>query len=197
MLKFFDPQTIIVILAFAGGFTSILAITLPFLQRDQRAARLKVVARRREELSQQQRELMVEERARRRPQSQAHVNLTKALLSKFNLENLTSSHELNRHSPDDIQIRGRRTTDPPPWELRTLRSPPMRRLWRADQVRNAIWQSIPPSRRTSPIVFTSPLISSAYAGTGLGRRSSIKLKIFWNKLLGTATSANWNVTYRP
>ena len=104
---------------------------------------------------------------------------------------------LSRHSPDDIQIRGRRTTDPPPWELRTLRSPPMRRLWRADQVRNAIWQSIPPSRRTSPIVFTSPLISSAYAGTGLGRRSSIKLKIFWNKLLGTATSANWNVTYRP
>ena len=98
---------------------------------------------------------------------------------------------LSRHSPDDIQIRGRRTTDPPPWELRTLRSPPMRRLWRADQVRNAIWQSIPPSRRTSP------LISSAYAGTGLGRRSSIKLKIFWNKLLGTATSANWNVTYRP
>ena len=104
---------------------------------------------------------------------------------------------LSRHSPDDIQIRGRRTTDPPPWELRTLRSPPMRRLWRADQVRNAIWQSIPPSRRTSPIVFTSPLISSAYAGTGLGRRSSIKPKIFWNKLLGTATSANWNVTYRP
>ena len=104
---------------------------------------------------------------------------------------------LSRHSPDDIQICGRRTTDPPPWELRTLRSPPMRRLWRADQVRNAIWQSIPPSRRTSPIVFTSPLISSAYAGTGLGRRSSIKPKIFWNKLLGTATSANWNVTYRP
>ena len=104
---------------------------------------------------------------------------------------------IDRHSPDDIQICGRRTTDPPPWELRTLRSPPMRRLWRADQVRNAIWQSIPPSRRTSPIVFTSPLISSAYAGTGLGRRSSIKPKIFWNKLLGTATSANWNVTYRP
>ena len=108
-----------------------------------------------------------------------------------------ASPNLNRHSPDDIQIRGRRTSDPPPWELRTLRSPPMRRLWRADQVRNAIWQSIPPSRRTSPIVFSSPLISSAYAGTGLGRRSSIKLKIFWNKLLGTATSANWNVTYRP
>ena len=117
-------------------------------------------------------------------------------LSPVNMTNGECSI-LNRHSPDDIQIRGRRTSDPPPWELRTLRSPPMRRLWRADQVRNAIWQSIPPSRRTSPIVFSSPLISSAYAGTGLGRRSSIKLKIFWNKLLGTATSANWNVTYRP
>ena len=118
-------------------------------------------------------------------------------LPRANVATTAAASYMSRHSPDDIQIRGRRTTDPPPWELRTLRSPPMRRLWRADQVRNAIWQSIPPSRRTSPIVFTSPLISSAYAGTGLGRRSSIKLKIFWNKLLGTATSANWNVTYRP
>jgi hypothetical protein len=41
------------------------------------------------------------------------------------------------------------------------------------------------------------LVPLAYAGTGLRRRSSIKPKIFWNKLLGTATSATWNVTYRP
>ena len=34
----------------------------------------------------------------------------------------------------------------------------------------------------------------AYAGTGLRRRSSIKLRIFRNSSLGTATSANWNVT---
>ncbi len=54
-----------------------------------------------------------------------------------------------------------------------------------------------PSRRTSPIVFASPSISSAYAGTGLGRGSSIRLKIFRNRSLDTATSANWNVTYRP
>ena len=50
---------------------------------------------------------------------------------------------------------------------------------------------------SSPAFSTLPSISSAYAGTGLGRRSSIKAKIFWNKLRGTATSANWNVTYRP
>ena len=34
----------------------------------------------------------------------------------------------------------------------------------------------------------------AYAGTGLRRRSSIRLRIFRNSSLGTATSANWNVT---
>ena len=91
-MKFFlDPQNIIVMLAFAGGLASILAITLPFLQRDQRAVRLKAVSRRREELSQQQREQMAQDRARRRPQSQAHVNLTKALLGRFKLENLTSN----------------------------------------------------------------------------------------------------------
>ena len=38
---------------------------------------------------------------------------------------------------------------------------------------------------------------SAYAGTGFRRRSSIRLRIFRNSSLGTATSANWNVTYRP
>ena len=36
--------------------------------------------------------------------------------------------------------------------------------------------------------------ASAYAGAGLRRRSSIKLRIFRNRSLGTATSANWNVT---
>ena len=58
----------------------------------------------------------------------------------------------------------------------------------------AIWQRFPPSRHTSPVFSTLPSISSAYAGTGLRRRSSIKAKIFWNKIFDTATSASWNVT---
>ena len=37
----------------------------------------------------------------------------------------------------------------------------------------------------------------AYAGAGLGRRTSIRARTFWNKPLGSATSANRNVTYRP
>ncbi len=53
------------------------------------------------------------------------------------------------------------------------------------------------SIRTPPVVFTWRSISSAYAGAGLGRRSSIRLRIVRNSSLGTATSANWNVTYRP
>ena len=40
-------------------------------------------------------------------------------------------------------------------------------------------------------------IIPAYAGTGLRRRSSIRPSIFSNKLLGTPTPANWNVTYLP
>ncbi len=54
-----------------------------------------------------------------------------------------------------------------------------------------------PSRHTSPAIFTVPPISSAYAGAGLGRRSSIRPRIFRNSSFGTATSANWSVTYRP
>ncbi len=49
-------------------------------------------------------------------------------------------------------------------------------------------------KNTSPVFSTLPSISSAYAGTGLRRRSSIKAKVFWNKLFDTVTSANWNVT---
>ena len=101
---------------------------------------------------------------------------------------------LTRHFPANLQIHGNRIYIAPPRELHSLRSPPMTRLWRADHVRKAIWQRFPPSRHTSPVFSTLPSISSAYAGTGLRRRSSIKAKIFWNKLFDTATSANWNVT---
>ncbi len=70
-------------------------------------------------------------------------------------------------------------------------------IFRFSCARKPICQYFPSSRRTSPVVSTSPWISSAYAGAGLRRRSSIRLRIFRNKFLGTATSANWKVTYRP
>ncbi len=61
-------------------------------------------------------------------------------------------------------------------------------------VQKPICPDYPSFRHTPPVVFTWPSISLAYAGAGLGRRSSIRLRIFWNSFLGTATSANWNVT---
>jgi hypothetical protein len=48
-----------------------------------------------------------------------------------------------------------------------------------------------------PVVFLWSPIAPAYAGAGLGRRSSIRLKIFRNSCLAAATPASWNVTYRP
>jgi hypothetical protein len=42
-----------------------------------------------------------------------------------------------------------------------------------------------------------PSIFPAYAGAGLGCRSSISRRIFRNSFFGTAPSVNWNVTYRP
>ena len=54
----------------------------------------------------------------------------------------------------------------------------------------AIWSFLLPSRHTSRVAISSPSIPSAYAGTGLRRRSLISSRICWNKLLGTATSAD-------
>ena len=107
---------------------------------------------------------------------------------------LANDFRFIRHFPANLQIHGNRIYIAPPRELHSLRSPPMTRLWRADHVRKAIWQRFPPSRHSSPVFSTLPSISSAYAGTGLRRRSSIKAKIFWNKIFDTATSASWNVT---
>ena len=67
-------------------------------------------------------------------------------------------------------------------------------IWRSSEAHSAILSS---STHTPPVDFISQSSSSTYAGTGLRRRSSIRLRIFRNSSLGTATSANWDVTYRP
>jgi len=48
-----------------------------------------------------------------------------------------------------------------------------------------------------PAAFSSPSISSTYAGAGLRRNSSIRRRISRNRFRETATSAIWNVTQRP
>jgi tight adherence protein C len=87
-------ENIIVMLAFVGGFASVLAMVVPFVRRDPRAARLKSVAKRREELSAQQREQISQQRARLRPQANAHM--IKALVDRLQLQNMIASPAL-RH----------------------------------------------------------------------------------------------------
>lgn len=86
-------ETVIVLLASIGGFASVVALALPFLGGDDRAARLKLVAKRRQELSQEQR-AEFEQRARRRVQ--AHVGAMKNLLQKINLQKLLASPEIKQ-----------------------------------------------------------------------------------------------------
>ncbi len=70
-------------------------------------------------------------------------------------------------------------------------------IFRFSCFRKAICPYFPSSRHTPPVDFTWPSIFPAHAGAGLRRRSSIRLRIFRNSSFGMATSANWNVTYRP
>jgi tight adherence protein C len=83
-----------VLLAFLGGFASILAIVVPFLRRDPRTARLKAVAKRREELSAQQREQIAQQRGRLRPK--ANVDFMKALIERMRLQNMIVSPALRQ-----------------------------------------------------------------------------------------------------
>lgn len=90
----FETESIIILFAAVGGFATVLAVALPFLKRDERASRQKLIAQRREELSREQREQLAQQRARSRPQ--ARVTAMKRLLERFNLSNLTSSPDLRR-----------------------------------------------------------------------------------------------------
>jgi len=77
----FPVETIISVLVFVGAFATVVAIILPFLSRDSRAARLRTISKAREELSRQQRESTAARGARWRPQkSVATVNRLVALL---------------------------------------------------------------------------------------------------------------------
>ncbi len=85
-----DPQIVILFLASAATFMTVMAIGLPYLQRDHLSSRLKVVAKRREELSQQQRA-----KVQKRPMlREAHVGAMKKVLEQLKLQNLMGSSTL-------------------------------------------------------------------------------------------------------
>lgn len=87
-----ETETLIIILAFAGGFASIMIVVLPFLKRDQRASRLKVLSQRREELSRQQRDQLIQQRSSRR--AKPRVSGMKNFMERLKLLNPAASTEL-------------------------------------------------------------------------------------------------------
>jgi len=121
------------------------------------------------------------------PSSSAGVSLLRRISA--NWRNIFS-----RHFPNNVQIHGDGAQIAPPLKWCSSVVFRIARFSSVGSVQKPIRPSFSTSRRTCPIVFTSPWIFSAYAGAGLRRKSSIRLRIFRNKLLGTATSANWNVT---
>ncbi|MEO5373573.1 MAG: type II secretion system F family protein [Alphaproteobacteria bacterium] len=90
-----DPQVWIVFLAAVGSFLSILAVALPFLEKDTLGSRLKAVAARREELSRQQKaRLQKAAPTMARIQPKKHVDLMRVVLDRLKLQNLIASREL-------------------------------------------------------------------------------------------------------
>ena len=97
MPDFLDRETLIIALSFAGVFFVALAIFLPFLGRDKRQERLKILTQHREDLSEQLRAEMserAEKRARARTETQ--VSVMKKLLEHFRLENLMTSSSIRK-----------------------------------------------------------------------------------------------------
>lgn len=87
-----DPETLIIALTFIGGFASILIVGLPFLARDKRATRMKDVIRHRQALGQTQRDEFAKMGQLRK--KSANVDIVKAMLERFKLQNMIASREL-------------------------------------------------------------------------------------------------------
>tara|TARA_Y100000588_G_scaffold271647_1_gene287369 strand:+ start:136 stop:1107 length:972 start_codon:yes stop_codon:yes gene_type:complete len=92
-----NTESIIVLLSFVGTLCVVLALLLPFLARDKRKERVKILSQHREDLSEQLRAEMAERAEKRaRARTETQVGLMKKLLERFRLENLTSSPEIRK-----------------------------------------------------------------------------------------------------
>jgi tight adherence protein C len=89
MAELLSLQTMIIVLAAMASFGAVVAFTLPYLQTDQRAARLKAVAKRREELSAEQRDRYQQKSARMLRSTR--VSSMKRVSDALKLQNITDS----------------------------------------------------------------------------------------------------------
>ncbi len=84
-----NPQTILTVVFAIAAFGSVIAIALPYLQTDDRAARLKSVAKRREELSEAQKQRYQQQSTRMMRATQ--VSFMKRVIEGLRLQNLMDS----------------------------------------------------------------------------------------------------------
>jgi tight adherence protein C len=90
-----DPNVMVPLIFSLAAFVTVLGLALPWLQPDLFASRLKVIKRRREELSAQRRLRLEQQRtAIRRPSGR--VEFMRRVLEKLNVKNLTEQPELKR-----------------------------------------------------------------------------------------------------
>lgn len=95
MSQFEDPNFIVPLIFSVLAFLTVVGLGLPWLQPDMFAARLKVIKRRREELSEQRRRQLEQHRSTFRRMS-GRVHFMRLVLEKLNLKNLTEQPELKK-----------------------------------------------------------------------------------------------------
>ena len=89
-----DIQIIVIYLSALGGFVSVIAVALPFLQTDRRGSRLRTVSERRQELSRQQIEGLSGQRVPLAQQRrQARIEMMKKVIGQLGLADALSSQQ--------------------------------------------------------------------------------------------------------
>ena len=91
--QYIDMPSLILFMATAATFMAIVVIASPFLQQNQMKSRLKVVAKRREELQAAQR-AKLQERQKKSVVSESQVSMMKKVLEALNLQERLASREL-------------------------------------------------------------------------------------------------------
>lgn len=90
-----DLPTLVALLTGIAAFATVVSLALPFLRRNEREARLKAIAKRREELSQQQKDRITQERTPQRGNRKKTALMTQ-ILKKVNLQELAASKDLRQ-----------------------------------------------------------------------------------------------------
>src|SRR5256885_13402715 len=94
MMWITDPETIVPLIFSAVAFIAVVGLGLPWIQPDIFASRLKVIKRRRDELSRARRQRLDQRIVVRR--SSGRVDLMRGILERLNFKKLTQQPELKR-----------------------------------------------------------------------------------------------------